>query len=123
MAWSNSFDPDPKFSLPNDPKVTLALKRIVETGWDVGKIGIDLATQPDKTVLSKGSHHVELKGQGSNLVDQDQNLYFQCSDCQQLFDPVTKSFKTLHDKAHAAGWKIKWNVDGMGYKIRCKDCS
>lgn len=84
--------------------------------------GIDLALQSDKTVISKGNHHSELKSQGSNLMDQNQYLYFQCEGCGDIFDPETKSFKTLDEKRHAAGWKVKWNIDGMGYKVYCPKC-
>lgn len=60
--------------------------------------------------------------QGSNLVDDQAYLYFQCSSCNNIFDPHTKSFKTLNDKRFEAGWKVKWNVDGMGYKVYCAEC-
>ncbi len=62
------------------------------------------------------------KKQGSNLVDAEGLLYFQCEGCQTLFDPDTKSFATLHDFAHAQGWKVKWNINGLGYKIYCAEC-
>ncbi len=63
-----------------------------------------------------------LKKEGSNLIDADKNLYFQCEGCQTLFDPATKSFATLHDFAHKQGWKVKWNINGLGYKIYCAKC-
>lgn len=63
-----------------------------------------------------------LKQEGSNLIDDDHKLYFQCDGCQKLLDPDTKSFKTLHDKTKEAGWKIKWNVNGLGYKVYCVKC-
>ena len=64
----------------------------------------------------------KLKKQGSNLVDSEGLLYFQCHGCEALHDPETKSFKTLHDTAHQQGWKIKWNASGQGYKIYCVKC-
>jgi len=63
-----------------------------------------------------------LKKDGSNLIDGEKNLYFQCEGCEILFDPATKSFATLHDAAHGQGWKVKWNINGLGYKIYCPSC-
>jgi hypothetical protein len=63
-----------------------------------------------------------LKKQGSNLVDSEGLLYFQCHGCEAIHDPETKSFATLHDTAHRQGWKIKWNATGQGYKIYCVKC-
>lgn len=60
--------------------------------------------------------------QGSNLVDDQAYLYFQCEKCQALFDPKTRSFATLNQKRFDAGWKCIWNLDGMGYKVYCKEC-
>lgn len=64
----------------------------------------------------------ELKTQGSNLVDDQAYLYFQCQDCLDIFDPNTKSFAMLNQKRHEAGWKVYWNMDGMGYKVYCVKC-
>lgn len=89
-------------------------------------IGWDLGNGADKTILAKVSKthatFVELYKQGSNLVDDNAYLYFQCEVCQAIFDPVTKSFKTLNDKRHEAGWKVKWNDGGQGYKVYCAKC-
>jgi hypothetical protein len=63
-----------------------------------------------------------LKKEGSNLIDTNSYLYFQCANCLNIFDPETKSFKTLHDKMNKAGWKLKWNADGQGYKVYCVEC-
>ena len=63
-----------------------------------------------------------LKKQGSNLVDGEGYLYFDCNNCGKLFDPHTTSFKKLHDDANKLGWKVKWNMDGLGYKIYCGEC-
>lgn len=60
--------------------------------------------------------------QGSNLVDSEAYLYFQCEGCQAIFDPKTKSFAQLNQRRADAGWKVKWNVDGMGYKVYCIEC-
>lgn len=65
---------------------------------------------------------MKFKTQGSNLVDNNQYLYFQCNECLDIFDPHTKSFATLNQKRHEAGWKVKWNLDGMGYKVYCVKC-
>lgn len=62
------------------------------------------------------------KTQGSNLVDNNSYLYFQCNECLDIFDPHTKSFATLNQRRHEAGWKVKWNLDGMGYKVYCVKC-
>lgn len=64
----------------------------------------------------------ELKSQGSNLVDEQAYLYFQCESCNEILDPLTKSFKTLEEARFKAGWKTKWNIDGMGYKVYCAKC-
>jgi hypothetical protein len=64
----------------------------------------------------------ELKSEGSNLIDANSYLYFQCAKCLNIFDPETKSFKTLHDKAHASGWKLRWNSSGLGYNVYCVEC-
>lgn len=64
----------------------------------------------------------ELKPQGSNLVDAEAYLYFQCESCQKILDPQTKSFAILNQKRFGVGWLVKWNVDGMGYKVYCVDC-
>jgi hypothetical protein len=74
----------------------------------------------DHDAVIKSLHN--LKREGSNLIDADKNLYFQCEGCQALFDPATKSFATLHDFAHKQGWKVKWNMNGQGYKIYCPKC-
>ena len=65
---------------------------------------------------------IKFKKQGSNLVDDNQYLYFQCESCDKLFDPHTKSFATLNQKRYDAGWKVKWNLSGMGYKVYCVEC-
>lgn len=92
--------------------------------------GLDLATG-DRTVLTTlekdGIKHrvinqTELKAQGSNLVDDQQYLYFQCGGCGEILDPNTKSFKTLDEKRYAAGWKVKWHLSGMGYEVYCVKC-
>lgn len=72
---------------------------------------------PAKTIWAK-----DLKKEGSNLIDDEGGLYFECGECQKLFDPKTTSFKTLHDKAKASGWKVVWNMNGQGYKIYCGEC-
>lgn len=63
-----------------------------------------------------------LKSQGSNLVDDQQYLYFQCEGCKDILDPHTKSFAKLQEHRVNAGWKCIWNIDGMGYKIYCTKC-
>lgn len=60
--------------------------------------------------------------EGSNLVDNEGNLYFECESCGKLFDPQTNSFKKLHDDARLMGWKVKWNLSGLGYRIYCAEC-
>lgn len=63
-----------------------------------------------------------LHKQGSNLVDAQAYLYYQCETCNDILDPHTKSFKTLDEKRFAAGWKVKWNLNGVGYKVYCEKC-
>lgn len=64
----------------------------------------------------------ELKPQGSNLVDDQAYLYFQCEDCNKILDPHTKSFQTLQEYRVNAGWKCVWNMNGQGYKVYCAEC-
>lgn len=64
----------------------------------------------------------QLQSQGSNLVDAQSYLYFQCEGCGEILDPHTKSFKALEDFRFNAGWKVKWNMSGMGYKVYCQKC-
>ena len=49
------------------------------------------------------------------------HIYYQCG-CGAIFDPGTKRFAELNHKASEAGWKIRWNKDGSGYKPYCVDC-
>lgn len=91
--------------------------------WPKGQgFTIDLASRPDRTVLSKGINSTELKTQGSNLIDSQGHLYFQCVKCLDIFDPETKSFKSLNDKLDAAKWKRVWNEDKLGFKVYCVKC-
>ena len=63
-----------------------------------------------------------LKQQGSNLVDENAYLYFQCEGCNAIFNPHTKRFAALNQRRHEAGWKVKWRLDGMGYQPYCVEC-
>lgn len=102
MAWGTSWDkigcinPKTEIIIPNDKLFFMSEKGITE--------------------------FPVLKLEGSNLIDDNKFLYFQCEGCQSIFDPETKSFKTLHDKTHAAGWKVRWNMNGLGYKVYCVEC-
>lgn len=79
---------------------------------DVDKDGnIDLTSLRDK-----------LKSQGSNLVDDQAYLYFQCESCNEILDPHTKSFAKLQEHRINAGWKCIWNMNGQGYKVYCEKC-
>lgn len=64
----------------------------------------------------------QLKSQGSNLMDEQAYLYFQCEGCQEILDPNTKSFAKLQEYRVNAGWKCVWNTGGMGYKVYCAGC-
>jgi len=113
MSWSSKWPSHMTAPWPNVEEMAKPLPEII--GWDLG-------ATPSKTILSKGDFHTELKKDGSNLIDGEKNLYFQCEGCEILFDPATKSFATLHDFAHKQGWKVKWNINGLGYKIYCPKC-
>lgn len=63
-----------------------------------------------------------LTKQGSNLVDEQAYLYFQCEGCNTILDPHTKSFRALQEYRISAGWKCIWNTDGVGYKVYCEKC-
>lgn len=89
-------------------------------------IGWDKGTDDKATIVKIADEKVayigEFKSQGSNLVDTDAYLYFQCDGCQTILDPSTKSFAKLQEQRVSAGWVCKWNVDGMGYKVYCVEC-
>lgn len=108
-----------------------AADKVFNENWYISILtGLDLAIG-ERTILTtfengelkhKVISQTELKSQGSNLVDDQEYLYYQCEICNDIFDPHTKSFKTLDEKRFAAGWKVKWNIDGMGYKVYCAKC-
>lgn len=116
-------------SLSKDEKVIEALTNLIKDNWpEAPKLtGWDLGTE-ERTIIYSNSvlHEIilqkELKLQGSNLVDDQAYLYFQCENCSSILDPHTKSFKTLQDKRAEAGWIVKWNVNGQGYKVYCTEC-
>lgn len=106
-------------SLSNSSTIIFTgLKEEIKSLDVVDLVWIDFGSEPSKSFIGNR----ELKPQGSNLVDDESYLYFQCEGCQKILDPNTKSFKTLNDKRFEAGWKVKWNVDGMGYKVYCVEC-
>lgn len=74
------------------------------------------------TASNAATYAKTLKSQGSNLVDNEQYLYFQCDNCNDILDPHTKSFAKLQEHRVNAGWHVKWNIDGMGYKVYCAKC-
>lgn len=127
MAWGNSWVTPQSLSnlnIKQKDKTTIIYTATPEfpaikfTGMVT--VPVDKAgqiTEDGKKILREA-----LRKQGSNLVDDNQFLYFQCEGCATLFDPETKSFAQLQDKAHKANWKIKWNVNGQGYKIFCPQC-
>lgn len=92
--------------------------------WDLGT--------GERTVLTKFNDNgdvthtvisqTELKSQGSNLVDDQAYLYFQCEGCNEILDPHTKSFAKLQEARAKAGWKCVWNMNGQGYKVYCAKC-
>lgn len=74
------------------------------------------------TASNAATYAKTLKSQGSNLVDDQQYLYFQCDGCNNILDPHTKSFAKLQEHRVNAGWKCVWNIDGIGYKVYCAKC-
>lgn len=105
--------------------------QIAKDDWDKlnGKsliylLSMDGFESPVNTAVKNIDEEIikNLKQEGSNLVDSTGHLYFQCETCDALFDPDTTSFKTLHDKTKLAGWIIKWNSNGQGYKVYCVSC-
>lgn len=84
-------------------------------------IGADIGFD-NKTILLRNQNYTQLKSQGSNLIDTEAYLYFQCDGCSNILDPHTKSFKTLQEKRVGAKWKVKWNLNGQGYKVYCETC-
>lgn len=122
-GWGKAWSKTAEEILKHDSSVTPELKglkdpeKIYSYDWPIPWLKYP---QPSKTVIwLKGS---QLKSQGSNLVDDQAYLYFQCESCQDILDPHTRSFKTLQDKRHEAGWKVVWNTNGLGYKVYCKKC-
>lgn len=93
------------------------------TGLDLGAgERVILTTFENDSIKHKVISQTELKSQGSNLVDHEQHLYFQCDNCGEILDPNTKSFRALQEHRVNAGWKCIWNIDGMGYKVYCAKC-
>lgn len=111
-GWSNSFDkvePLTKEAIVLKGMIQIAGEeavKIIKDTWD-----FDLT--PSREVMVK---------QGSNLVDSEAYLYFQCEKCQGILDPHTKSFAKLQQNRVDKGWLCVWNVDGMGYKVYCPKC-
>lgn len=132
--------PDDPFAWPkesagfNDPAVSKAIADLVEANYDASKFkltGLDLATGEERAVLTTfendGIKHrvisqTQLKLQGSNLVDDQAYLYFQCESCNEILDPHTKSFAKLQEARAKAEWIVKWNLNGQGYKVYCQKC-
>lgn len=90
-------------------------------GTEVNPVALGVKS-PELKVKHKIISQTELKSQGSNLVDSEAYLYFQCEGCGTILDPHTKSFATLQEHRVNAGWACKWNIDGMGYKVYCAEC-
>lgn len=107
--WVNSSDYWPTFPKQTFAEHDKAVKEYTDLyGTEINPVALGV-----KSTLTK---------QGSNLVDNNQYLYFQCETCAKLFDPHTRSFAALNQKRYEAGWLVKWNVDGMGYKVYCTEC-
>lgn len=88
-------------------------------GWDKGSDDKTTIVKIENKVITKVA---KLKSQGSNLVDEQAYLYFQCDDCGEILDPHTKSFAKLQEHRVNSGWKCVWNLCGMGYKVYCIKC-
>lgn len=87
----------------------------------VKPVNLDWAKSPTSSRLI--SHDSKIfKSQGSNLVDDQAYLYFQCESCNEILDPHTKSFAKLQEHRINAGWKCIWNMNGQGYKVYCEKC-
>lgn len=110
-----------------------------DQGWPEAKPMIEWPTEAVEDILKydsgitpelKGWPNVgvaineikNLKSQGSNLVDSEAYLYFQCEGCSTILDPHTKSFKILQEQRVKEGWKCIWNTNGQGYKVFCVKC-
>ena len=87
------------------------------------RIGLRLVWQQPVNVGVALDEIKKLKKQGSNLVDAEAYLYFQCETCETVLDPHTKNFADLQQHRVDAGWKCVWNVNGLGYKVYCGKCS
>ena len=112
--------PKPKDDVAPNSDATPEAAGVVNWSTQPSHITWNKASKPSKTIIwPKDS---ELKAQGSNLVDDQAYLYFQCEGCTEILDPHTKSFKTLQDKRAEAGWQVKWNLNGQGYKVYCTEC-
>lgn len=120
--------PIPNIPWPSDP-----------FAWPEGSAGLnnnwlthtsDVANSPQSGIVGwpKDEDQIEVniikkfKSQGSNLVDDQQYLYFHCESCNEVLDPHTKSFQKLQEHRVNAGWKCVWNLNGQGYKVYCKKC-
>lgn len=134
--WPVALEVNPSFDKAADKAMRSA--SAVPSDWQNEKSTLNWSTQPssvtwdkatgsDKTTIAKIENGAitkvaELKSQGSNLVDNEAYLYFQCDRCGEILDPHTKSFQTLQEHRVNAGWKCVWNLSGMGYKVYCAEC-
>lgn len=115
------------------PEIELAIDNAMSKASSVPNDWLDVAYSPQSGVETIANVGVviseinklksQLKSQGSNLVDTESYLYFQCDDCGEILDPHTKSFQALQEHRVNAGWACKWNVSGMGYKVYCTECN
>lgn len=87
----------------------------------VKPVNLDWPKSPTSSRLMAHDGKI-FKSQGSNLVDDQAYLYFQCESCNKILDPHTKSFAKLQEHRINAGWKCIWNMNGQGYKVYCEKC-
>lgn len=89
-------------------------------------MGIDLGSK-DKTVFAVIKDKIIERIYNNNMPTHDPYsnpdalIYYQCS-CGAILDPLTKSFASLNNHASNAGWKVRWNKDGLGYQPFCVEC-
>lgn len=114
--WGSEWPVAPIKGWPkNDPENT-PLEEF--SGVTPEMLGIKPVTWPKEATANSAT----LKAQGSNLVDDQAYLYFQCEGCNEILDPHTKSFAKLQEHRVNAGWKCVWNMNGQGYKVYCAKC-
>lgn len=129
-AFDKEFGIDPV--KPNNAPIHPSLTRgnyLTEADWKAGvaeyNLGIDKATHNTSPIMNVDSSPIKVYNNRMPTHDPYTNpnahIYYQC-ECGAILDPCTKSFAELNNAASREGWKVRWNVNGAGYKPHCVKC-